>query len=93
MGDNEHRLLPVGLPHGDKLVPLVQGDAADARLAGGVDGGELDALDGAAAGDHYQIAVLGEFPQVDHGGDLFILLDGQHIDQLVPRAVRPASGI
>ena len=82
VGDDQDGLVAVGLPHADELIPLVQGDAADARLACSVDGGELDALDGAAAGDHYQIAVLGEFPQVDHGGDLFILLDGQHIDQV-----------
>src|SRR5699024_3114757 len=82
VGGDEDGLIAVGLPHADELVPLLQGDAADARLAGGVDGGELDALDGAAAGDHHQVAILGEVPQVDHGGDLLVGLDGQDVHQV-----------
>ena len=82
MGDDQDGLVAVGLPHADELIPLVQGDAADARLAGGVDGGELDALDGAVAGHHGEVAVLGELAQVDHGGDLLVGLHRQDVDDV-----------
>ena len=39
VADDEDGLLSVGLPDGDQLVALFQGDAADAGLPGGVDDG------------------------------------------------------
>ena len=64
---------------------------ADAGLAGGIEGVEPDALDGAAARDHHKVLMVREFARQQHGRHALALLERQDIDDV--RAARRAPGL
>lgn len=83
--------LPVRLQDGDELVAVLKRQGADAGLAGGIEGVEPDALDGAAARDHHQVLMVREFARQQHGRHALALLERQDIDDVraARRAPRP----
>ncbi len=66
-------------PHPAQGISLVQVNGDQAALAGRIIGGEPGALDDAVFRYHHQEFILVKLRDPDHGGDLFVRLQGQEI--------------
>src|SRR5699024_11048205 len=83
MGGNEDVSRSVSLPHGDELVPSLQGDDPQAVVAQVAQGVHGNALDGTVPGHHHQVAVLGgEVPGVNHLGDPLVPVHLEDVDNV-----------
>ncbi len=93
VGKQHDVMLAVGQRSTDQEVALIQVDRDDAGLAWIAEIGQWRLLDGAEAGRHEDVAVVGEAAVFardrQHDGDFFVVLQREHVDdRLAARIAR-----